>query len=189
MLNLKGIDYFNFHFAESNSQDEIVIEFTSTLTSDDKIQNGFIYIDEKTFFIKRLASKTFPNPNSKTKLFAAQGEPYFWKFRNGNYEISFRQLYGETFFDKIIKSYTHYLFDAKVHSLAHIVEETFELQSNKIIGTESTPFRFSLTSNLYSQNYIYTENDWTKFPLLATDIKTDLEKSMPLKEQFILNGK
>ena len=37
VLNLKGIDYFQFHFAESNSPDEIAIEFSTTLSSADKI--------------------------------------------------------------------------------------------------------------------------------------------------------
>ncbi len=189
VLNLRGIDYFNFHFAESNSLDEIVIEFTAKVSSADQIQNGLIYIDEKTFVINRMIIETFPNPNSKTKHFAAQGESYLWKFRNGRYEISFRQLNGQPVFDRITKSYTHYLIDAKVHSLAHIVEENFELQSVKIIGNDSTPFHFSSTSNLYSQNYFYHDSVWINFPLLPVLIKADLEKSIPLKEQFIRNGK
>lgn len=188
VLNLKGIDYFDFHFTESKTAGETVIEFSSVLSSDVKVQHGLIFIEDETFVIKRLIIETFPNQNSKVRHFAAAGEPYLWKFRNGKYEISFRKINGQVIFDRMVKSYTHYLFDSKVNSLAHIVEENFELQSEKSISTIPKNFRFSLTSNLYSHGYLYDEHDWKYFPPLQQEIKADLEKHSPLIQQFIDNG-
>ncbi len=188
VLNSKGIDYFNFHFVNSDTG-ETIIQFSSVLSSQDKIQNGFIFIDEKTFFIKRLITESFPNPNSKVRHFAGTGENYLWKLRNGKYNISYKNMSGVIVYDHIIKSYTHYLFDAKVNSLAHIVEENFELESDKLLSHDENNFHFTSTSNLYTSPYLYNEKDWKYFPTLADEIKKDLEKHQALKQQFIQNGR
>jgi hypothetical protein len=117
------------------------------------------------------------------------GQPFIWKFENGVYDIRYKATGNVYAVDRILKSYTHSLYDAHVHSLEHIVEETFEWQSGAILHSDVTGFRFTAVSNLYSGNYHYNPDDWIGFPLLPKEILSDLEKTAPLEIQFRSNEK
>jgi hypothetical protein len=190
VLNLKGIDFFSFHFKENKSDADFMIEFSSIHSTDDKIQNGMIWIDPDQLIIKRILIKTFPNPESKITHFAAMGQPYLWELRNGSYDITFKKVNGRYITDHIIKSYSHELYDTRVHSLAHIVEENFEWIPFKFLSDATlNQYHFTSSSNLYSQKYDYHSVDWLEFPPCPKEILRDLEKEIPIGQQYISNGK
>lgn len=187
VLNLKGLSFYQFHFAENDVDSITRIDFESKSMAEGKPEKGTIYINEESNVITRVIVYTFPDRAADKKLFAPAGKPFVWYFRTGLFDISFKKVNGKYLINRVFKSYVHYLYDAHVRSLAHIVEENFELvYGDMISGGEQLEFR--PYSELYSKKYNYHPSDFKNFPPVKEEIRTGLEKKRSLEKQFELNG-
>jgi len=189
VLNEKGIDFFEFHFLEEEQEGTLVIGFASDQAGIPKIEKGKIYIDKDSFVITRIVSETYANPGAANKEIVPAGAPYSWQFSNGVYDIRLKKVNGHYLTDQIKKSYIHYLYDTRVHSLAFIVEEVFEWNAVKIYSGRDGLLNLTFNSGLYSKKYSYHASDWKDFPPLPAIIKHDLETKRSLERQFSDNGR
>src|SRR6185295_18779160 len=116
VLNGKGLNSFKF-YTDINENDSVFhIYYFSKSSTDEKIQNGELFIDKKTFALIKFTKEEEKNDRAFIRYTEVKSVPYHWEFQNGKVIAEYTCHDGKMFLASINKTYTHDLYDNKVNS-------------------------------------------------------------------------
>jgi hypothetical protein len=195
VLNRKALNSFKF-FPDTIENDSVYhIFYFSKNSMDEKVQKGELLIDKRTFAILKFTKEERQNDNAVSKYDKASSVPYCWEFQNGNVIAEYEYRDGKMFLASLNKTYTHELYDNKVHSKEYVVAENFELKVDSDFYSQNIlPGNFSAVSNLYHLRYPYDRDYWNNYltPGFVFEnskiVIRDLQRKETLEQQFEKNS-
>jgi CarboxypepD_reg-like domain len=194
MLNARNIDFFAPKF-ESEDSDQYVVKTQYKETSSAKLENARIWVKKGSYAITRIEVDKYPNPYYVKSRYAIDSR---WQLQNEKDVIQLTTYKGKYVVSSIERVYNHHVLNTQTGQVDYIVEESFNLYFNRYdsgnVGEKIKAGKYSEFTSLYSSNYNYDEGFWKNYTALKEhpalpQIKTDLEHSKPLEQQFKEAGK
>jgi hypothetical protein len=202
VLNIKALNCYRFYYDTSKTENDsnYCIHFESVRNDQPKFEHGALTIDKSNFAILSINIDEYANSKFNSRKIYSSSAPYKWDFIDGNFEINFKKQNKKYMVENCYRKYTHKLIDNKIQSPAFELTECFELKVQYQIANENVKemhSKFSEFSNLYSCKKSFDEINYLKFldtnfhyidNMEKEKLKNDLEKLIPLKQQFKNNS-
>jgi hypothetical protein len=196
VLNRKALNSFKFLPGTDENDSVYHIFYSEKNSGGEKIQKGELLIDKKTFAIIKFTKEERMNDGAFIRYPEVTSIPYRWEFQNGKVIAEYKYHKGKMFLASLCKTYTHELYDNKVHSKEYRVTENFELKIDSNFYHQIFPanFNFSAVSNFYYSHYAYDRDFWNNCSLPefifenSRNVIHDLERREILEKQFTGNS-
>ncbi|MBP9548733.1 MAG: hypothetical protein KBE86_06220 [Chitinophagales bacterium] len=214
LLDLDGLKYFTYRYDTTSTDDNYTVLFqcnafttenhgvsnyTSIGLQEEGIESGKLIIDKHTFaFIRIERNAVIRNGFNYPKFnnFILPDKLYTAEFVEGNLTINYQQINGKWYLLNIMHNYTNNYFKTQTHEKTYSITKCFEyfLATPTRYINKDLFDKFNYNPELNTASYNYNADDWSinvppYFFYPYKEVWKDLEKSMSLEEQFILNGK
>jgi hypothetical protein len=212
-LNPNAFSFYTFNFDTTNKTKDFVIiykcfEFSSESHGLDNFseldlmgegwEEGKITIDHETFAFKKIERTAYRNKNfnyPKNNNFVLPSRKYYEEFTGGNLVVEYQCIKGKYFLKKICHRYTNEYFNSRTLKKEFTIEKTCEWYCDSLTHflVPELLDNFYKEPNLSAVPYTYNNDLWNRdghsfFYFPEETVYSELEKSKPLQEQFLLNG-
>jgi len=195
VLNQKALDLYRFYFDTTHAFPDSVyhIFYYSTDRTRDRFDRGEIFIDADDFSVRKITKEEIKN--APVRMENHSSPRYYWDFISSKTVAEYKMKNRKMHTVSLMKTYTHELYDSRVHTMEFVVKEYFELtMQNEIKPEPMIQKYFSEFANLYHRKYFYNASFWQDYntpPFFFCKpevVKSNLEKNKNLEEQFLSNG-
>jgi hypothetical protein len=213
-LNPSALNFYLFSFESASTASDYVINYTCDNFSSESHgidnyttagidgearESGKLTIDKESFAFKKIERTALRNKGynyPKYNNFVLPAKKFTQEFVEGNLVAEYMEVNNKWYLKTLFHSYTNEFFRTQTYEKAYVITECFELYSANATRQISIDLidKFYLNPALTSIKYTYDKNQWQKkFPSFnyfnKETIYKDLEKKIPLEQQFDANGK
>ncbi|MCX6271114.1 MAG: hypothetical protein NTU44_07835 [Bacteroidetes bacterium] len=208
-INPNALYYYIFHFDTTLKSDDYIIKYIcNDFSSEDhgignffqidlsgeSWEEGRLFIDRKTFAIKRIERNAHRNQHFDYPRYNNLVYPkkkYFSKFVDGNLMIEYQQIKGKWFLKTIFHMFTNEYYRAVTGVKAYSITEAYEWYVDSVTHFLGTSYADKFFDQVYlpTCEYTYDKSLWTKvrppfYYYNEEDVFRDLEKQGNPEEQF-----